>query len=103
MLVQFSVSPAGQAEGLHDAVARVLRLVDESGLPYQFTAMSTLVEGDWDAVIGLIRRCHDELRGDFPRVITEIKIDDRAGRTTALTDKVAAVEKALGRRLRTGG
>lgn len=101
MLVQFSTSPAGSGEGLHDAVARVLRIVDESGLPYQFTAMSTLVEGDWDAVMGLIRRCHDELRGAFARVITEIKIDDRAGRTDALTAKVRSVEDALGRRLRT--
>ncbi|MFH0792779.1 MAG: MTH1187 family thiamine-binding protein, partial [bacterium] len=61
MLVEFSVAPIGKGESVGKEVAEALKLVEASGLPYQFHAMGTLVEGDWDSVIGLVRRCHDRV------------------------------------------
>lgn len=100
MIIQFTMSPVGAGESLHEHVAVVLRLVDESGLPYQFTAMSTLVEGEWDEVMGLVRRCHEALRAHHARVVTTVTIDDRQGVRGALTRKVEAVEKTVGKPLR---
>ena len=68
MIVEFSVVPIGRGEALAGPVARVLDIVDKSGLPYQLTAMGTLVEGDWDEVLALVRRCHEEMRGEAGRV-----------------------------------
>lgn len=101
MLVEFSVSPAGAAS-MGDEVARCLDLVDRSGLDYQLTAMGTLLEGEWDAVFDVIRRCHEALREETGRVVTTIRIDDREGVVGALRAKVASVEEALGRELRKG-
>ncbi|MCK7478591.1 MAG: thiamine-binding protein [Candidatus Moduliflexus flocculans] len=28
--------------------------------------MGTIVEGEWDEVIGLVRRCHETMRGEGP-------------------------------------
>jgi uncharacterized protein (TIGR00106 family) len=84
MIVEFSVVPIGRGEALAGPVARILDIVDKSGLPYQLTAMGTLVEGEWDEVFGLVRRCHDAMRGEAGRVYTHITIDDRprtAGRS----------------------
>jgi uncharacterized protein (TIGR00106 family) len=67
MVIEFSVVPVGQGEELAGAVARVLDIIDRSGLPYQLTAMGTLVEGDWDEVMGLVRRCHEAMRGETGR------------------------------------
>ena len=99
MLAEFSVSPAG-AESMGDEVARCLDLVDRSGLDYQLTAMGTLVEGEWDAVLDLIGRCHEAVREEAGRVVTTIRIDDREGVEGALRSKVADVERILGRELR---
>lgn len=101
MLVEFSVSPAGSAS-MGDEVARCLDLVDRSGLDYQLTAMGTLLEGEWDAVFDVIRRCHEALRKETGRVVTTIRIDDREGVVGALRGKVTSVEEALGRELRKG-
>jgi uncharacterized protein (TIGR00106 family) len=100
MVVEFSVVPIGLGEELAGPVARVLDLVDKSGLPYRLTAMGTIVEGEWDEVLGLVRRCHEALRGEATRVLTHIAIDDRAAAAGRLDGKVHDTEKALGRALK---
>jgi len=35
-------------------IAEVLRIVDDSGLPYQLTPAGTCIEGDWDGEIHLL-------------------------------------------------
>ena len=97
MIAEFSIVPVGGGEALAGPVAAVADIVDRSGLPYQMTAMGTLVEGEWDAVLGLIRECHLRMRRDFPRVLTRVSIDDREGAKGRLLGKVGDVEKALGR------
>jgi len=100
VIVEFSIVPVGWGEELAEAVARVLDIVDTSGLPYQLTAMGTLVEGDWDEVIDLVRRCHEAMRAQAARVLTHIAIDDRSQARERLAGKVRDVEKTLGRALK---
>ncbi len=100
MVVEFSVVPIGRGEELAELVARVIDIVDKSGLPYQLTAMGTIVEGDWDGVLALIRRCHETMRGQAGRVLTHIAIDDRAAVSGRLEGKVRDVENVLGRSLK---
>jgi uncharacterized protein (TIGR00106 family) len=100
VIIEFSVVPVGRGEALAGPVARVLDLVDQSGLPYQLTAMGTIVEGDWDEVLGLVRRCHEAMRGEAARVLTRISIDDRAAAAGRIEGKVRDVEAVLGRELK---
>lgn len=100
MIVEFSVVPIGRGEELAGPVARVLDIVDTSGLPYRLTAMGTIVEGGWDEVMDLVRRCHEALRGETGRVYTHITIDDRPKASGRIEGKVLDVEKALGRELK---
>jgi uncharacterized protein (TIGR00106 family) len=100
MLVQFSIVPLGKGESVSEQIAKVLKIVDESGLPYRLTPMGTVVEGDWDAVMALIRTCHLEVLQTIPRLITTITIDDRPGKPDRITEKIRSVETKLGRQLR---
>jgi uncharacterized protein (TIGR00106 family) len=99
MVVQFSVIPLGGQEELKEAVAAIIDLIDRSGLPYQLNAMSTLLEGEWEPVMGVVRQCHEKMRESFPRVLTSITIDDRANASGRLKGKVSDVESVLGREL----
>jgi len=101
MLVELSIVPLGCGESLKAPVAAILDLIDRSGLPYQLTAMGTLIEGEWDEIMSLVKSCHQTMRGSHRRVITTIKIDDREGARERLTGKVRDVESALGRKLKT--
>ena len=100
MLAIFSTFPVDKGQSLSKEVAGVIKLIDESGLDYQTTAMGTLVEGEWDDIMDLVKRCHHKLREGSSRVYTKISIDDREGATGRLKGKVADVEKALGREVK---
>ena len=100
MVVEFSIVPVGRGEELAGPVARILDIVDRSGLPYQLTAMGTIVEGGWDEVLGLVRRCHEAMRDECGRVLTRISIDDRPKASGRIEGKVRDVEAVLGRTLR---
>jgi len=99
MLVQFSIVPLGTGESVSQSVAEVIRIVDESGLPYRTNPMGTVVEGEWDEVITLIRKCHEEALMNASRVLTSISIDDRPGKPDRIIEKIKSVEKRLGREI----
>jgi uncharacterized protein (TIGR00106 family) len=95
MLAAFSITPLGGADSVSPAVAEAVRLVRDSGLPNETNAMFTNVEGEWDEVMTLIKRCVQRVAQDAPRVSVVIKIDHRPGHDDALNAKVASVERVL--------
>ncbi|HMA75956.1 MAG TPA: MTH1187 family thiamine-binding protein [Candidatus Krumholzibacteriaceae bacterium] len=97
MLASFSVAPVGVGESLSKYVAKIISLIDESGLPYRMGAMNTTVEGTQEEVISLIMDCHNLMKDAAGRVLTSITIDDRKGATGRLTGKIDDVEKIIGR------
>ena len=100
MLIEFSIVPLGASSSLSAKVATVLDIVDSSGLPYRLTPMGTIVEGEWDELMRLVKKCHRKMMRHEERVLTRIIIDDRKGKTGTISHKVRAVEKRLGRTLK---
>ncbi|WP_380168791.1 MTH1187 family thiamine-binding protein [Jannaschia sp. R86511] len=97
MLVAFSVAPSvsGPDGSVSAAVARVVRLVRDSGLPHRTDAMFTTVEGEWDECMALVKSCVDVLAEQAPRVSLVLKADVRPGRSGELTGKLDRLEAAL--------
>ncbi|MBI5345477.1 MAG: MTH1187 family thiamine-binding protein [Deltaproteobacteria bacterium] len=102
MLAEFSVIPIGTGESMGEAIAGVMKIVAESGLPYRANAMGTIVEGEWDEIMGLVRKCQDAVLKKAPRALTNIALDVRPGKPNdRLTEKLISIEKRLGRKLKT--
>ena len=101
MVVNFSIVPIGKGRSLSTQVAEVLRIVSESGINYKLHAMGTILEGDWDKIMNLIKKCHKRILKDSDRVLTTITIDDHKGRTGRISGKVSSVESKLGKKLKT--
>ena len=101
MLLEFSMSPLGKGESVSEYVARSLDIIDRSGVPYQLNAMGTILEGEWDQVIGVVGQCLERMSQDCDRITCTIKFDWRRGATGRLQGKIASVEKRLGRKLKT--
>ena len=95
MIAAFSVTPLGVGDSVGELVADAVRIVRESGLPNETNAMFTNVEGDWDEVMGVIKRCVDSVTERAPRVSLVIKIDHRPGTTGAMQHKVDEIERRL--------
>lgn len=100
MVVEFSVVPLGKGESVSPYVARVLKIVADSGIPYKANPMGTVLEGDWASVMAIIKQCHDEVMKDGERALTSITIDDRKGRDKRIDKKLESVEQKLGMNLK---
>ncbi len=100
MLIEFSIVPVGTGSSIGDRLAEVLRIVDESGLPYKVNPMGTVVEGEWEDLFRLVKKCHKTVMKKEERVITTISVDDRKGKRNRIEEKVKSVEKRLGKSLK---
>lgn len=98
MIVAFSVAPTevpnAEAE-MSEAVAQAVKVVRESGLPNETNAMFTLVEGEWDEVMDVVKRATDAVLAVSPRVGLVLKADIRPGHTGQITSKVESVNRIL--------
>jgi uncharacterized protein (TIGR00106 family) len=101
VLLEFAMSPTGEGESLSRHVARILDVIDRSGVSYQLTAMGTLLEGDFDVVIGVVSDCFRAMQADCHRISMNLKMDYRAGTASRLHSKIEAVEGHVGRKLKT--
>ena len=55
VLLEFSMTPSTQGESKSRHVARILDIIDRSGLPYQLTPMGTIIEGEWAEVMAVVK------------------------------------------------
>jgi uncharacterized protein (TIGR00106 family) len=101
VMVEFSVVPVGKGVSLSPVVARVLQIVAKSGVRYKANPMGTVLEGSWEEVMGVVKKCHDEVMTDAERAVTSIKIDDRKGKDVRIEKKLVSVEQKLGIKLNT--
>lgn len=100
MLLEFSMSPLGKGESVSEQVAASLRIIDESGIDYRLNPMGTVLEGEWEQVMGVVKQCFDEMSRTCDRVTCTMKMDWRRGATGRLESKIASVEKRLQRPLK---
>ena len=96
-VVFVSIAPLGTGTtSLSRYVAGVERILRESGLKHQLTAMGTIVEGDLDHILPVLRRMHEQpFTEGAARVSTLIKIDDRRDVPHTIEGKVRSVEERL--------
>ena len=97
MLVAFSISPMSSdpSGSVTEAVSRAIRVARESGLPCETNAMFTNLEGDWDEVLGVVKRAVDAVAEVSPRVGLVLKADIRPGYDGQITAKVERIEETL--------
>lgn len=98
-VVEVSITPLGTSTAsVSEFVAGCLQIVRDSGLNHQLTPMGTVIEGDLDEILRVIRQMHEApFEAGAVRVSTLIKIDDRRDRMEhTMAGKIRAVEERLG-------
>ena len=101
VLMEFSMFPVGEGESLSRYVARSLEIIDQSGLDYQLHAMGTVVEGEIEEVLAVLKACHEAMATDCNRISCSVKLDYRKGKSGRLEEKVSSVQAKVDRPLKT--
>ena len=97
-VVLVTIVPLGTATpSVSKYVAGVELVLRESGLKHELTGMGTIIEGELDAILPVIRKMHEQPFIDgVMRVSTLIRIDDRRDKDGSIEAKVRSVKEKLG-------
>lgn len=77
-------------------VAEALKVLEKEGIKYELTSMGTIVEGDLDKILDLVKKMHETVFDkEVQRVVTIIKIDDRRDKPLSMEGKVKSVRDKL--------
>lgn len=93
MVMELTVIPLVRGSSISGDLADRVKTIEGSGLDYRMTAFGTHVEGSWDQLVALARKCHFPVRNKTERVLTMIRIDDYGERTGEIQGAVNRVEK----------
>ncbi len=92
IIVDFTIIPIGTGLSLSPYIAACEMILAESGLHYELHANGTSVEGEWDDVFNIIRRCHEKIHSmGVMRIHTDVKLGSRTDRHQTMADKLASV------------
>ena len=79
-------------------VAGVEKILRGTSLNHQLTAMGTIIEGDLDEILAVVRRMHEHpFTQGAQRVSTSLRIDDRRDKPASIAGKMRSVEEKLRR------
>ncbi len=100
VLVEFSMFPTDKGESVSAYVSRIIKMIDESGVPYKLTPMGTVFETEtMEEALDIINKAYKQLEKDCNRVYSVIKFDIRKGKSNRLVQKIQSVEKKLGKQV----
>ncbi len=97
VIMDLCVVPLGVGVSVSSYVAACERILKEAGLKTQLHAYGTNIEGEWDAVLAAVKKCHETVHAmGAPRVSSIIKLGTRTDRDQTMDDKVRSVQAKLG-------
>jgi len=97
-IAEVSVVPLGtETPSVSKYVARAVKILQqEKDVKYEITPMGTIIEGDLDKILAVVRKMHEGTFGKgVARVLTTVKIDDRRDRAQGMKEKVNSLRREL--------
>jgi uncharacterized protein (TIGR00106 family) len=95
--MQFAMFPTDKGVSASPYVSRVIAMIRDSGLPYQLSAMGTIIE---TATLGeaqeIVSKAYAVLQDDCSRVYCTVTFDIRDGAIGRMKQKVASIEEKIG-------
>src|SRR4030042_4149453 len=97
-IAEISVVPLGtKTPSVSQYVARAIKVLErERDIRYEITAMGTIVEGDLERILALVKKMHEVVFEEgVARVLTTVKIDERRDKAQGMKEKVDSLRKKL--------
>jgi uncharacterized protein (TIGR00106 family) len=83
------VLPQAGGKNSYDLVDSAIKVIQDSGLPYQVCPFETVIEGKYDELMALVKRVHEELeKNGTERLMTYIKIQTVFQHDVTIDDKM---------------
>jgi len=97
-MAEISVIPLGtKTPSASNHVARAVKaLQGEKDIKYEISSMGTIIEGDLDKLLTVIKKMHEAtFSEEVARVVTVVRIDERRDRKSSMSEKVSSLMRKL--------
>lgn len=92
VIIDLCVVPMGVGVSVSQYVVACHEVIKEAGLSAALHAYGTNIEGEWDEVMAVVKKCHERVHEmGAPRITTTIKLGTRIDREQTMQDKVQSV------------
>ena len=96
VILDLCVVPLGVGVSVSKYIVRCEKELKACGLEPLLHAYGTTIAGEWEKVLGAVKRCHEVLHDEgVPRISTSIRLGTRTDRTQTAADKVRSVQEKL--------
>ncbi len=95
VILEFSIFPMDKGASVSPHVAKAVKIIRDSGLPFKFGPMGTCIEGSWEQVSEVAGQCMAAMQVDSERVYMSMKADWRKGRTDGMKSKTQSVRDKI--------
>lgn len=97
VIAEITIIPIGVGVSLSKYVARIHKILVETNLEIELHSNGTNLEGEYDEIMNVIKKCHEVLHKEMnvPRISTIIKLGTRTDKEQKMKEKVQSVKKKL--------
>lgn len=101
VLVEFSMFPTDKGESVSPYVSKIIKMIDQSNIPYKLTPMGTVFEtNSLEEALNIINQAYKQLEPDCNRVYSVVKMDIRKNAENRIEGKIKSVEEKLGKEVK---
>lgn len=94
VIMDLCIVPIGVGVSVSKYVAVCHEILAQAELETELHAYGTNIEGEWDAVMAAVKKCHETIHGmGAPRITTTIKLGTRTDRAQTMADKIESVQE----------
>ncbi len=96
VIVDLCVVPLGVGLSVSKYVAACESIIEQAGLKSMLHAYGTNIEGEWDEVFAVVKKCHETIHEmGAPRISTTLRVGTRTDREQSMEDKLDSVNAKL--------
>lgn len=83
------VLPSGDQKGTFELVDVAIEIIEESGVSYRVCPLETVMEGDYDTLMGVVKKVHQAVfAAGADKMMTYIKIESYADKGASIEEKM---------------
>ncbi|CAG8502084.1 927_t:CDS:2 [Paraglomus occultum] len=96
VIADFCINPMGCEVNTSKYLKEVIKIVEESGLNFHMHANGTNIEGKFDDVVSVIRKCIDKTHHmGCPRIDTTIRFQTRTDKSKTINDSMSIAKSKI--------
>ncbi len=96
VMVEYAMFPTDKGASVSEYVSRIVKMLKESEVKHQLTAMGTVFECEtMGEALWTLEKSYEVLEPDCDRVYASVKFDIRKDREDGMQQKIESIQKNL--------